>query len=263
MDTASYKNIILDVKENVATLYLNRPMQLNVLNEETLTEIDHALDAIAINLSVKIAVLRSNCKKAFTAGADVREMREKDVQCAVKFAELGHRIGYKLEKKMPPVIAVLNGYVLGGGLEIASACDLRIATPDAVFAQPEIDIGIIPGWGGTQRLCRLIGLGRAKELIYMGKRITAEEALEIGLVNMVVSHDKLDDALNSLCSIIKSKSRIALMAAKRAIEMNVETSLDIGLSYEVQTWATLFATYDQKEGMTAFLEKRVPHFIDK
>ncbi|MEW5937458.1 MAG: enoyl-CoA hydratase-related protein [Candidatus Thermoplasmatota archaeon] len=258
-----YNNIIFQVKEQVATLSLNRPTHLNVLNEETLLEMDSALDRIASDNGIKAVVLRSNCEKAFTAGADVREMREKDVQGAARFAELGHRVAHRIEKEMPPVIAVLNGYVLGGGLEIASACDLRIATPDAIFAQPEIDIGIIPGWGGTQRLCRLIGFGRAKEMIYMGKRITAEEALEIGLVNLVVPQEEIDTVLGSMTEILRSKSRVALMAAKKAIEMTVEASLHTGLSYEVQSWATLFATYDQKEGMTAFLEKRRPHFVDK
>lgn len=190
-------------------------------------------------------------------------MRGMDVIAGIEFSKLGHRITHKIEKRLPPVIVILNGYVFGGGLEFACACDIRIATPDAIFAQPEIDIGVIPGWGGTQRLCRVIGLGRAKEMIYTGKHINAEEAHEIGLVNLIVPRAELDEVVESLTKALASKSRVALMSAKRAIQMNLETSLNVGLSYEIEEWGTLFGTYDQKEGMSAFMEKRKPQFLDK
>jgi len=258
-----FTNILLDIKGSVATVILNRPQRLNVLNQETLLELDNAFQIIAKNENVSVVVWRSNSMKMFTAGADIREMREKTVLEAIEFARLGHKIGHTIERDLPPVIAVLNGFVFGGGVELSCACDLRIATPDAIFAQPEIDIGIIPGWGGTQRLCRIVGLGKAKEMIYTGKHITAEEALSIGLVNMIVPHEQLELAILHLTGILSAKSRPALISAKRAIAMALEAPLNAGLAYEIQAWGALFDTYDVKEAMNAFLEKREPKYKNK
>jgi enoyl-CoA hydratase len=255
--------IMLELDGQVAVVTLDRPKALNVFNESTLKELDRLLDAIAADEGVDVVLLRSSHPKLFTAGADINEMLEKDVMGAKRFAELGHRIARKLETLPQPVIAAVNGFVMGGGVEFISACDIRIASDDAVLAQPEIDIGIIPGWGGTQRLARLVGLGKAKELIYTGRHINAGEALRIGLVNQVVPRDRLAEVSLAMAKEIAGKSHATLVAAKLAINMTTETNLATGLQYEVQTWATLFETMDQKEGMQAFKEKRPPRFRDQ
>lgn len=255
--------LALSMEGSVATVTLDRPKELNIFNELALKDLDRLLDAISVEEGVDVVVLLSSHPKLFTAGADINEMLEKDVMGAKRFAELGHRVARKLETLPQPVIAAVNGFVMGGGVEFICACDIRIASEDAVFAQPEIDIGIIPGWGGTQRLTRVVGIGKAKELIYTGKHIDAREALRIGLVNEVVPREDLKRAALALARQIASKSHETLVAAKRAINMTSETNLATGLQYEVQTWATLFETMDQKEGMRAFVEKRPPRFKDR
>jgi len=257
------KGIALRLDGQVAIVALDRPKELNIFDEASLRELDRLLDAIAADEDVDVVLLRSSHPKLFTAGANIDEMLGKDVMGAKRFAELGHRVARKLETLPQPVIAAVNGFVMGGGVEFICACDIRIASEDAVFAQPEIDIGIIPGWGGTQRLARLVGLGKAKELIYTGSRIGAAEALRIGLVNRVVPVDRLAEESLALARDIAGKSHETLVAAKRAINMTSETNLATGLQYEVQTWATLFETMDQKEGMRAFKEKRPPRFSDR
>ena len=264
MDVAAgLRGLTVSVDGKVATVTLDRPKELNIFNEAALRDLDRLLDAISTEESVDVVLLVSSHPKLFTAGADINEMLEKDVLGARRFAELGHRVARKLETLPQPVIAAVNGFVMGGGVEFICACDLRIASEDAVFAQPEIDIGIIPGWGGTQRLTRIVGLGKAKELIYTGKRIDAKEALRIGLVNDVVPKGDLKMAALALAKNIASKSHETLVAAKRAINMTTETNLATGLQYEIQVWATLFETMDQKEGMHAFIEKRPPKFMDR
>ena len=264
MDVASgLRGLTVSLEDNVATVTLDRPKELNIFNEAALKDLDRLLDAISAEEGVDVVVLHSSHPKLFTAGADINEMLQKDVMGAKRFAELGHRVARKLETLPQPVIAAVNGFVMGGGVEFICACDIRIASEDAVFAQPEIDIGIIPGWGGTQRLTRVVGIGKAKELIYTGKHIDAKEALRIGLVNDVVPKEDLKRAALALGKQIASKSHETLVAAKRAINMTSETNLATGLQYEVQTWATLFETMDQKEGMRAFVEKRPPRFKDR
>jgi enoyl-CoA hydratase/carnithine racemase len=199
----------------------------------------------------------------FTAGADIQEMLVKDSVSAWEFAEIGHSIANKLESFPVPVIASINGFCMGGGVEFICACDLRIASEKAVFAQPEIDIGIVPGWGGTQRLTRIIGYGKAKEIIYTGKHIDAMEALELGLINNVVKHEDLEKATMQLTNVILSKGRCSLVAAKSLMNLRFETSESKGLREEIHGWADLFNTYDQKEGMKAFLERRKPKFKHK
>ncbi len=255
--------LTLSLEGGVATVTLDRPKELNIFNEAALRDLDRLLDAISAEDGVDVVLLLSSHPKLFTAGADINEMLEKDVMGAKRFAELGHRLARKLETLPQPVIAAVNGFVMGGGVEFICACDLRIASEDAVFAQPEIDIGIIPGWGGTQRLTRVVGLGKAKELIYTGKHIDAKEALRIGLVNDVVPKDDLKRAALALARQLAGKSHETLVAAKRAINMTAETNLATGLQYEIQVWATLFETMDQKEGMRAFVEKRPPRFEDR
>jgi enoyl-CoA hydratase len=257
------KNLKLGIEKGIAKLTLNRPKHLNVLNMETLNELDTVLTSIAENESVKVVIFNSASDKVFTAGADIKHMSVQDSEGAKKFAELGHRIARKLETMPQPVIMMINGFAMGGGTEFACACDIRIASEKAVLAQPEIDIGVIPGWGGTQRLARIVGPAKAKELIYTGKRVDAYEALEIGLVNQVVPVDRIDKATEAMAEMLASKSRIALTAAKRAINKTYEVPIEPGLEYEIDEWAKLFDTHDQKEGMKAFLEGRKPEFKDE
>jgi len=262
-ESAPFSNITVAKEARVAVVSLSAPRGLNILNGETLVELERALSAIAADESVDVVLLRSAHPKVFTAGADISEMRQKDVMTAREFSELGHRVARALETLPQPVVAAVHGAVMGGGLEFILACDIRIAADDAVFAQPEVDIGIIPGWGGTQRLARIVGVGMAKELIYTGRRIDAKEALRIGLVNEVVPRDRLDDAALSFAQGIACKSRPILLAAKRAINKTMESPLPVGLDYEVDAFANVFATSDRTEGMCAFLEKRPPRFEDR
>jgi enoyl-CoA hydratase len=227
---------------------------LNVFNEETLNEFYSTLDKISSDEDAKVVVLLSACEKAFTAGADIKKMVTLDAEGGRKFAQLGHKIARKLETMPQPVIIGVNGYVLGGGVEFSCACDIRIASEDSIFSQPEIDIGVIPGWGGTQRLSRIVGIAKAKEMIYTGMRVKAPEALEIGLVNHVVPKDKLNDAVMSMARIIAGKGKLALFDAKKSINQLYESFIEDGLEFEVDRWTELFDTHDQKEGMKAFLE---------
>jgi enoyl-CoA hydratase len=261
--TKEKSNLIVSVENSICTITLNRPEFLNVLNEKTLKELYNALKKVSRNERVKVVVILSNHEKAFTAGADINEMNTKDREGGKRFAQLGHGIARKLETMPQPVIIGINGYALGGGVEFACACDIRIASEDSEFSQPEIDLGIIPGWGGTQRLSRIVGIAKAKELIYTGKRIHAREAKDIGLVNHIVPSDKLNDAVMALAMTIASKGKRALFNAKRSINKLHETFIDEGLKFEIERWAELFETHDKKEGMRAFLEGREPEFKDK
>lgn len=248
------------MNNGIAELVLNNPKRMNVLNSAVLEEFNGIIDNVVGNDEVKVVLLKSNSSKAFTAGADITEMQDQSTEEARKFSEFGHLIARRLERDLPPVVVALKGYVLGGGVELACACDIRIASDDCVFSQPEINIGVIPGWGGTQRLVRVIGLGKAREMIYTGLSVDAHQALDIGLVNQVVPRENLDSAVEALARELSSKSRNALMAAKRAIRMSVEMDYEEALRYEVGEWTSLFGTHDQKEGMRAFLEKRKPEF---
>jgi enoyl-CoA hydratase len=257
------KNFIVDIDDGIYTITLDRPEFLNVFNEETLNEFGRVLDEVSNNEKVKVVVLLSACEKAFTAGADINEMSIKGPDEARKFSQLGQKIARKLETIPQPVIIGVHGYVLGGGVEFSCACDIRIASENSIFSQPEIDIGIIPGWGGTQRLSRIVGIAKAKEIIYTGKRIDANEAKEIGLVNHVVQKDKLNEAVMAMAKTIAGKGKLALFDAKKSINKLYETFIEEGLEFELDRWSELFDTHDQKEGMRAFLEGREPKFKDE
>ncbi len=257
------RSLIVDIDDGVCTITLNRSKSLNVFNEETLNEFFDALDRISKDEKVKVVVLLSACEKAFTAGADIKKMVTLDSEGGRKFAQLGHSIARKLETMPQPVIIGVHGYVLGGGVEFSCACDIRIASEDSIFSQPEIDIGVIPGWGGTQRLSRIVGIAKAKEMIYTGKRINADEAKEMGLVNHVVSKDKLNEAVMAMAKTVASKGKLALFDAKKSINQLYESFIEDGLEFELDRWTELFDTHDQKEGMRAFLEGRAPNFKDE
>jgi enoyl-CoA hydratase len=257
------KNFKFEKTKRIGKLTLNRPKQLNVFNLETLTEFRDILMKLEKNETFNVLILRSSHDTVFTAGADIHEMLVKDMVAAWEFAEIGHSIANKLESFPVPVIASINGYCMGGGVEFICACDLRIASEKAMFAQPEIDIGIVPGWGGTQRLTRIIGYGKAKEIIYTGKQINALKALELGLVNEVVKHEDLEKATDQLAKVVADKGRLSLVSAKKLMNLRFETSESKGLREEIHGWAELFESQDQKEGMTAFLERRKPKFKNK
>lgn len=256
----SNRKIELSTNNGIATVVLNNPGRMNILGSPALMEFDRTIDEIVENEKIKVVLLKSNSSRAFTAGADIAEMEKKNREEAEEFSELGHRIARRIETDLPPVVAVLQGYVLGGGVELACACDIRIASEDCIFSQPEIDIGVIPGWGGTQRLARIVGPGKAREIIYTGIRVDAFQALEIGLVNQVVPRERLDSAAQGLAEELCKKSRQALLAAKRSIRMSQELEYEDGLRFETKEWTSLFGTHDQREGMKAFLEKRRPKF---
>ncbi|NIB98779.1 enoyl-CoA hydratase-related protein [Halobacterium sp. R2-5] len=248
-----------DIEDDVATITVDRPESLNALNVETLQALHDAVDEAEAE-EARVLVLTGAGDDAFVAGADISYMAEMDSQEAHEYAELGHDLADAIESFPAPVVAAINGYAFGGGMELALACDLRVASETAVLGQTEIDLGIIPGWGATQRLPRLVDDETARRLIYFGDRLDATDAHEEGIVGDVVAHDELDDHVASLAADLAAKSRTALRAAKDAINQSHETPLDAGLDYERRTWAGLFGSHDQREGMAAFLEDRDPDF---
>jgi enoyl-CoA hydratase/carnithine racemase len=259
------KYVIYEKKEGVAWLTLNNPERYNALDYDMRTEVKASLEDAAEDKEVRVVVLKG-AGRAFCAGADVRAFvgwKPFDVLKVFKEVGTSHVLS-RIIKDMPkPVVAAVHGYCLGGGFELAMACDLIVAAEDAVFGQPEINLGIIPGGGGTQRLVRLIGEKRTKELVFTGDRVPAKTMSEIGVVNRIVPSDTFLNGVNELVEKIKEKSPVAIAVAKEAINAALETHLDEGLRHEVQMFAGLFSTDDQKEGSKAFLEKRKPSWKGK
>jgi enoyl-CoA hydratase len=251
------KNTIFEVKENIAFIILNRPRVMNALNEDVLTEIDQIIDRIAEDKGVRVVIITGG-EKNFAAGADISRMAEASPEAARQFSFKD--TFNKIENLWKPVIAAIAGYALGGGLELALACDLRIATQEAKLGLPEITLGIIPGAGGTQRLPRLICSARAKELIYTGKMIDAQTAFNYGLVNKIVAGEDLLEEATQLAKELSSRPPFALRAAKQVINNGLNMDLKTSIEFEAIAFADLFSTEDQKEGMKAFLEKRKPKF---
>jgi len=242
----------------------NRPKVLNALNRATMVELSAAVDELDCDEGVRSVVVTGAGDKAFVAGADISELRAiADAVQGAEFAAWGQRILFKIENSSKPVIAAINGYALGGGCELAMACDIRMAADTAKLGQPEINLGIIPGYGGTQRLPRLVGKGRAKWLILTGDMITAQEALRIGLVDFVVPADELMDAAKELARKIAGKAPLAVSWAKRSINVGTETDLVAACAYEASQFGLACGTEDRLEGTTAFLEKRPPQFKGK
>ena len=257
-----YKNIIVEKKDAVGTIKINRPNALNALNIATLKEITDAISKLEKDKKIKVAVLTGE-GKAFIAGADISTMVEMTPSEAKEFSELGHNMLYKIEKSRLPFIAAVNGYALGGGCETLMACDIVIAGKNAKIGQPEINLGIHPGFGGTQRLPRLVGRMKAKELLLTGRNLSAEEAQSIGLVNLVVDDEKLMEEVEKLANQISSKSSVQTSFIKELVNKGVDTNLNSANSLEISRFSSSFSTYDQKEGMKAFLEKRKPNFKGK
>ncbi|WP_224336693.1 enoyl-CoA hydratase/isomerase family protein [Haloprofundus halobius] len=252
--------VLLDIdSDDVATITVNRPDRLNALNVETLEALEDALDE-AEAADARVVVLTGAGEKGFIAGADISYMKDLSVPQAQGYAELGHRVADRLETFPAPVIAAINGYAFGGGCELALACDLRVASERAVIGQTEIDLGITPGWGGSQRLPRLVGDETARRLIFFGDRVDATDAYDLGLVGDVVAHDELDDVVSELAADLAAKPKFALQTAKETINAVHEEPQGAGLVYERRAWSGLFGTHDQREGMDAFLDKRDPEF---
>jgi len=256
----TWDTIALDVDaDGVATLTVDRPDQLNALTVETLDAIEDALDEAA-DRDTRVLVLAGAGDEAFVAGADISYMVELSTPEAQAYAELGHRVADAIETFPAPTVAAIDGYAFGGGCELALACDLRVAAESAVLGQTEIDLGIIPGWGGTQRLSRLVGDETAKRLVFLGERIDASEAAEVGLVGEVVDDDAFDDRIDELAGELAAKPAFATRAAKEALNAVHDGTQQGGLALERRAWSGLFGTHDQREGMRAFLEKREPEF---
>lgn len=254
-----FENLLFEKRGNIGILSINRPKALNALNTAVLEDLDSAIDKIMEDSSIYTLILTGE-GRSFVAGADIGEMKDMDIHEARRFAEKGTRVFRKIEIMEKPVIGAINGFALGGGCELAMCCDIRIASEKAKFGQPEVGLGIIPGFAGTQRLSRIVGIGKAKELIYTSDMIDGKEAYRIGLANKVVSHDKLMEETLDMAEKIVSKGQLAIRFAKTAINRGFETDIETGTSFENNLFGLCFATEDQKEGMTAFLEKREPDY---
>jgi len=259
-----YQNILVTKEENIGIITFNRPKVLNALNHATMIELSRAVDELENDKAVRCVIITGAGEKAFVAGADINELRAiADATAGAEFAVRGQSIFFKIENLNKVVIAAINGYALGGGCELAMACDIRIAADSAKLGQPEINLGIIPGYGGTQRLPRLVGKGYAKWLILSGEMISAQEALRIGLVDFVVPAAELMDTALEMARKIASKAPLAVSWAKQCINLGTETDLVTACAYEANQFGLACGTEDRIEGTTAFLEKRPARFKGK
>jgi enoyl-CoA hydratase len=253
---------MIDVERDGGTVFVtvNRPEAMNALDLEHAETLRERLSELAADKTARVVVLTGAGDKAFIAGADIKYMQSLGVLEARRWGELGHALGTLLETMPKPTIAAINGYALGGGCELALACDLRLASSNARIGQPEIDLGVIPGWGGSVRLARTTTLGFAKALIFTGRPVDAQEALEHGLVNAVYAPEELREKTLELCRGLEAKSALALAYAKEAVNVSLQGPHRTNLEIEERLFAMLFASEDQKEGMAAFAEKRPPEF---
>ena len=257
------KNVIYEKSEGIAIITINRPEVLNAFNAETVNEILKCLEDVEKDENVRAVILTGAGNKAFSAGADIKAMKGMIPPKARQLSKMGYKLCKALENLEKPVIAAINGYALGGGLEVAMSCDLRIAAETAKMGQTEINIGLIPGWGGTQRLTRLVGKTFAKEMVFTGKMIDAKTAYEKGLVNKVVPPERLMEEAKALAKELASKAPVALKLCKMLIDKGLETDLDTALALETEAFGTVASTEDLQEGVSAFLEKRKPEFKGK
>jgi enoyl-CoA hydratase len=253
-------SVIVELEHGVAVLTVNRPAALNALNSTVLLELEQAIAALAADPALRVLIVTGAGSKSFIAGADIVEMSGYTPQAARRFATLGHRVLAALEALPVPVIAAVNGFCLGGGCELALACDLIYAADNARFGQPEVNLGLMPGFGGTQRLARRIGAARAAELIYTARQVKAEEARTIGLALEVYPNAELLQKVRELAAGIASKGPVAVRAAKLAIARGLDAPLSVGNALEVEAFANLFDSADAREGMIAFVEKRTAQF---
>jgi enoyl-CoA hydratase len=255
-----FNNVLYVADGAVATVTINRPKALNALNQETLEEMLRCFRELAQNQAVRVVIVTGGGDKAFVAGADIAFMEKLSPLAARCFAMLGQQVLSTIENLPQPVIAAVNGFALGGGCELALACDIRLASENARFGQPEVNLGVLPGFAGTQRLPRLIGRGRANELLFTGDIIDAQEAARIGLVNRVVPQAQLLTSCREMAERIASRGPVAVRLCKEAVNNGVEMDLARACQYEVDQFALCFTSDEQKEGMRAFLEKRPAKF---
>ena len=256
-------SVLYEVKGNVAIITIDRPDALNAINLEVLQELDALLAKAEMAEDVYVLII-TGAGRSFVAGADVAYMAGMNPVDAQAFGRYGNSVLSKIESMSKPVIAAVNGFALGGGCELAMACDIRIASEKAKFGQPEVTLGIIPGFGGTQRMPRIVGVAKAKELIFTGKTIGAEEALQIGLVNQVIEGDELMDKTMKMAETIASNAQIAVRQSKHAINAGMQCDIKTGLEIEVQSFPLCFSTEDQKDAMTAFVNKgKIDKFKNK
>lgn len=258
-----YNNITLERDGAVVLITINRPKELNALNLQTVLELEHVFKTLERESTVGAVILTGGGDKAFVAGADITEMVSMHAVAARDWARLGQQVFSRIENFPRPVIAAINGFALGGGCELAMACDIRVASDKAKFGQPEVNLGITPGFAGTQRLPRLVGKGQAKLLIFSGDVIDAQEARGIGLVDKVVAHDELISVAKALAGKIIAKAPVAVSQAKLAINRGSEMDSEQAYAYEAELFGICFTTEDQGEGMTAFVNKKKPVFKGK
>jgi enoyl-CoA hydratase len=258
-----YKNIKYVFEDPISFVTINRPQVLNALDAETLDELDDCFTGLEKCPDTRVVIITGEGDKSFVAGADIKELHEDTATTGHLRSLKGQAIFNKIECLAKPVIAAVNGFALGGGCELALACDIRLASEKAKLGQPEVNLGIIPGYGGTQRLARLVGPGLAKKMIFTGDFVKADEALKIGLVDAVYPPDDLMKAAKELALKIAAKGPLAIRAAKQAINLGLDTDLKSGLNYEAALFGTIAATEDKNEGTGAFLEKREPKFKGK
>ncbi|ETR71957.1 MAG: 3-hydroxybutyryl-CoA dehydratase [Candidatus Magnetoglobus multicellularis str. Araruama] len=259
----SYENIIYELSDDIGTITFNRPKALNALNDALLNEFSSALDNVASDEDIRVLVLTGSGEKSFVAGADIKEIAQCTPLTGRRLSKKGQEIFSKLESLSIPVIAAVNGFALGGGCEIALACDFIYASEKAKFGLPEITLGLIPGYGGTQRLARLVGKNIAREMVFTGKMISASEAKEIGLVNKICPPEGLMESVMETAKNIASKGRFSLEAAKRVINSGFEVDLVNGCKIESDAFGLCMASVDAKEGTNAFMEKRAAKFEGK
>lgn len=261
MNTATtYENLTVTREQGLAVVTIARPKKLNALNGDTLRELGRALDELEADPEVRVLILTGEGEKAFVAGADIGELKDVDARAGAELARRGQRLFRRFERSRLVTLAAVNGFALGGGCELALSCDMRIAAENAVFGLPEVTLGIIPGYGGTQRLPRLVGRGVALDLILTGRKMKADEALRIGLVNRVVPAGALLEEAGNVARAILAVGPLAVEAARRCVDRGLELGLDDGLEVEALEFGNLCSSADRTEGMTAFLEKRAPIF---
>jgi enoyl-CoA hydratase len=256
----AYRNLEIANRGAVRTIIVNRPDKLNALNRDTLNELTLAFNQAALDDAVRVVVLTGAAEKAFVAGADISEMNGYTPVQAQGFSRAGQQLMSRIERLGKPVIARVQGFALGGGMELAMCCHLRVASEKAKFGQPEINLGLIPGFGGTQRLLRLAGRGAALELCLTGATISAQRAYELGVVTRVVAPEALDETVNALADQLAASAPLAAAGILDTVLQGGETSIDQGLEFETQAFALAFSTEDMREGTTAFLEKRKAQF---
>jgi enoyl-CoA hydratase len=261
--TVDFKYIIYEKGDGIATITLNRPEAMNAFSKDVVSEILNALDDVRNDDAIRVVVLTGAGEKAFSAGMDIKSMVGMTALKAREISLMGEKLCVALESLEKPVIAALNGYALGGGLEVAMSCDLRIASETARMGQTEVNIGLIPGWGGTQRLTRFVGMTKAKELVYIGKMIDAKTAEQIGILNMVVPQDKFRETVRQFALELASKAPVAVKIAKALINKGSDIGLDSALALEREGFGVVASSQDLKEGVAAFTEKRKPAFKGK